>query len=411
MSEGILKAGFDIVYSNDVNEQVITTYTTRHERLGYRQGENTYFECEDIRKLKGVDIIEKIKGLEKYKKIGDIQIDAIFGGPPCQGFSRAGKRDSNDPRNMLFKEYIRIVSEIQPNYLVMENVEGMLTMKLYDFESLDGSVYKGGVNVINLLKSEFERIHYQYLEPRILTASDYGVPQKRKRLILLGYKEGVVQPEYPEKEEHLVTVKEAFEGLYDNHVKSLYAQERSKNLINKKDIKNTETSKHDVVIQERFSLFKEGESQRQTRNRIEQEGIDLSKKPHLVNLLKEKVFSGWTEKEIIAEMKKPNRKTEEANVLLTKKNSRTRLSNNDVSPTILTTSDDYIHPTENRSLTVREMARLQSFDDDFEFFGKRTTGGHLRKKETPQMTQVGNAVPPILAEKIARKIIEAIQAN
>ncbi|HDR4556461.1 hypothetical protein CN479_23140 [Bacillus thuringiensis] len=94
--------------------------------------------------------------------------------------------------------------------------------------------------------------------------------------------------------------------------------------------------------------------------------------------------------------------------LLTRKNSRIRLNRNSVSPTMLTLLDDFITSLENRILTVREMARLQSFDNSFEFQGKRTTGGHLRKEEVPQYTQVGNAVPPLFARAIALEIRRAL---
>lgn len=97
--------------------------------------------------------------------------------------------------------------------------------------------------------------------------------------------------------------------------------------------------------------------------------------------------------------------------ILTRKSIRTRLNPDSVSPTIVTLPDDFIHPYFDRVLTVREMARIQSFDDSFEFLGKRTTGGDKRSQETPQFTQVGNAVPPLLARAVALKVREAIEAN
>ncbi|EAD4117154.1 DNA cytosine methyltransferase, partial [Listeria monocytogenes] len=100
-----------------------------------------------------------------------------------------------------------------------------------------------------------------------------------------------------------------------------------------------------------------------------------------------------------------------ANALFTKKGIRTRLDSNNISPTVVTLPDDYIHPYFNRILTVREMARLQSFDDSFEFLGKRTTGGDKRAIETPQYTQVGNAVPPLLARAVAKEVAIAIEEN
>ena len=107
--------------------------------------------------------------------------------------------------------------------------------------------------------------------------------------------------------------------------------------------------------------------------------------------------------ETIKLFKKKPLKPELVNILLTKKNVRTRLSGTKPSPTVVTIADDYIHPIENRTFSVRELARLQSFDDSFEFLGRRI--------EVPQYTQVGNAVPPLLAKAIALEIFKAISSN
>ena len=111
----------------------------------------------------------------------------------------------------------------------------------------------------------------------------------------------------------------------------------------------------------------------------------------------------------IEKFKNSDVSAEEIDKLLTKKSIRTRLDRNNPSATVLTIPDDYISPFEDRSFTVREMARLQSFDDSFEFLGKRTTGGKKRRIEVPQYTQVGNAVPPLLAKAIALEILKVIK--
>src|SRR5665647_1850791 len=124
MSEGIIQAGFHILFSSDINIDVEKTYVNRHKQLGLIQGENTYYHRGDIRNLNGDFILNCISNLKMFQS-GEFslpnKIDAIFGGPPCQGFSRAGKRDKNDPRNVLFKEYLRVISEIMPRYVIMEN--------------------------------------------------------------------------------------------------------------------------------------------------------------------------------------------------------------------------------------------------------------------------------------------------
>ena len=106
-SEGLIQAGFHILFSSDISDMVEATYMHRHEQLGLIQGKNTWFERSDIRNLTGEIIRERICSLTEIEKMPNI--DLIIGGPSCQGFSRAGRRDKHDPRNMLFGEYVRVV--------------------------------------------------------------------------------------------------------------------------------------------------------------------------------------------------------------------------------------------------------------------------------------------------------------
>ena len=124
-SEGLIQAGFEILFSSDISPMVQKTYMHRHEQLGLIQGENTWFECADIRNLTGEQIWRHIRELKCFndgQHTPPKDIDLIIGGPSCQGFSRAGRRNINDPRNMLFGEYVRVISEIKPKYIVLENV-------------------------------------------------------------------------------------------------------------------------------------------------------------------------------------------------------------------------------------------------------------------------------------------------
>ena len=141
---------------------------------------------------------------------------------------------------------------------------------------------------------------------------------------------------------------------------------------------------------------------------LQNKGISLKNKPHLLKLLLQKYSHKYTEDDILKIFKNCKSTDEMINILLTKKNNRIKLDYHKSSPTVLTLPDDFISPFENRILTVREMARLQSFDDSFIFLGKRTTGGNRRKFEVPQYTQVGNAVPPLLARSIANEIMKAL---
>lgn len=428
MSEGLIQAGFNILFSNDINVDVEKTYVNRHEQLGLVQNYNTYFHRADIRQVTGEFVWGKIKELEIFRDhlvAAPKEIDAIFGGPPCQGFSRAGKRDPNDLRNLLFKEYLRVVKEINPRYVVMENVVGFMDTRFWGFEGVTGHRYDDGSLAPDILRNEFELIGYITLEPQILDASNYGVPQKRKRAIFMAYREGETGLSYPDPtndDTNKVTVIDAVGDLIMdkelkakiNPVHNTYQLEsingRTRNINNENIFSketNLEVSKHRGLITERFSLFREGEDGSAVRRRILKEGIDIREKTELLAHCVKNL--GLKEVEIIRRFSIGNVTNKVLDVLLTKKSIRTRLDRGKSSLTVVTLPDDYISPFEDRIFSVREMARLQSFDDSFCFLGKRTTGGSRRKVDVPQYTQVGNAVPPLLARAIALEIRKALE--
>jgi DNA (cytosine-5)-methyltransferase 1 len=504
-SEGIIQAGFHIVFSSDRSIHVKETYENRHKQLGLIQGENTHFELADIRDLTGDKIFSCINKLKLFYKKPLTEIDAIFGGPPCQGFSKAGKRDKDDPRNMLFREYIRIISEVGPKYVVMENVDGIMSMELNeDFDSVSGKKYPNHSLVPDVLQSELEYLGYHVEKPKLLNASDYGVPQRRVRAIFIASRKDMVQASYPEPKtkeiKDKITVEDAIGDLYSEGNPSKYALKlrkgRTPHFKNRKPVSNLngilnhEMSTHSTVIQERFSLFGQGESTKHVIEKLRINGLEIVDYPALfnelvfnankeqnieelkliihsvnpnaflsmsekakdkrINSLSKKIMKNWLI-EIKPEDKKIKEISKDTNLtpnefyevfveckekwnrvytreqirnifknqyleisdklvdsLLTKKDSRIRLDSKSTAPTMLTLPDDFIHPFLDRILTVREMARIQGFDDSFQFLGKRTTGGDKRKDEVPQYTQVGNAVPPLLAFAIASEIKKAL---
>lgn len=424
-SEGLIQAGFHILFSSDISDMVELTYRNRHEQLGLIQGKNTWFERSDIRDLTGERIKNCISSLEIFQNKEMPEIDLMIGGPSCQGFSRAGRRDKSDPRNMLFGEYVRVINEIKPKYIVLENVEGFVDMQFLGYKGITGIEYPDGTITPDILTSELNEIGYKTLKPRILNAADYGVPQKRNRIIFIGYRDGLVAPKYPEPtvtQDNYLTLKDAIGDLIlDSEIRKKencnLTQYQIESIngrtpgIDGKPIParkkmNTELPKQTDVVRERFSLFKEGESGSIIKKRILNEGIDISSKPALISLCCDK-FS-MIEREVIELFKNKKATIEQIEVLLTKKNIRQRWSSTQPSATVVTIADDYISPWESRTFSVREMARCQSFDDSFEFLGKRTTGGLKRRVEVPQYTQVGNAVPPLLAKAIALEIMKVL---
>lgn len=430
-SEGLIQAGFHILFSSDISEMVEVTYRHRHEQLGLIQGKNTWFERADIRNLTGEDIRNHIANLEIFKGKEIPDIDLMIGGPSCQGFSRAGRRDKSDPRNMLFGEYVRVVNEVRPKYIVLENVEGFVDMQFIGYKGLDlpneeGPIYPDGSVTPDLLTAELSRIGYHTLKPRILNAADYGVPQRRNRIIFMGYREDMIPPEYPQptvKPEDHLTLLDAIGDLItdakirkknNKHLSQFQIDSRNgrtpgidgKPIPAPKEIMNNELPSSSTLVAERFSLFLQGESGSMLKKRVMEQGIDISDKPELIKLCCEKL--GKTENEVISLFKSKKATVNEVEVLLTKKNIRQRFDPEQPSATVVSIADDYISPWEARTFSVREMARCQSFDDSFEFMGKRTTGGLRRRVEVPQYTQVGNAVPPLLAKAIAEEIIKVL---
>ena len=425
-SEGLIQAGFHILFSSDISPMAGKTYQHRHKQLGLIQGKNTWFECADIRNLTGACIWERIRGLEMFAGKDVPEIDLMIGGPSCQGFSRAGRRDKKDPRNLLFGEYVRVINDIRPKYIILENVVGFVDMQFMDYEGITGIKYPDGSVTPDILCSELKEIGYDTLPLQILDAADYGVPQRRKRVIFLGYRRGLTPPKYPEPttpEPHHISLYEAISDLItDPDIKMSVCQDPSQfqkdsyngrtPAIDGKPIvadgqKNMELPRSMDLIKERFSLFEQGETGTNLRKRVQEKGIDLTNTPNLVAMCSEKME--MTAQEVIDLFKAGTTDTEKLDILLTKKNIRQRWDANAPAATVVTIADDYISPWENRTFSVREMARCQSFDDSFEFLGKRTTGGLLRRVEVPQYTQVGNAVPPLLARAVAMEIVKVLE--
>lgn len=160
MSEGFIMEGFELVAANEIEKNYFETYCFNHAQ--YANPDN--FILGDITLP---DVKQKIINASRTKKIG-----VVVGGPPCQGFSTAGWRDPNDNRNQLFKDFVEIVKTIEPEFFVLENVLGILSMR-------------GGDAVKEIIES-FTEIGYHVNEPIRFNAEDFGVPQKRKRVVIIG---------------------------------------------------------------------------------------------------------------------------------------------------------------------------------------------------------------------------------
>lgn len=354
LSYGFELAGFKVVAAVDNDPVVCETYRLQNPEIP--------LISEDIQAISG----------RRLKRISGGQVDLIIGGPSCQGFSTHGKRDPNDPRNFLFKQFVRIVNEVRPSWVVMENVKGLLT-------------YNGGWYRKEIHK-DFENIGYR-IESNVLHAVDYGVPQLRERLFFVATRTSRkitfprpthCRPEVSQltKLKPYVTVQDALGDLPD--------------LGDEGEMKQ-------------YSSLAQTNFQRYARRWA----------PQVLSLHRAKRVSDFAMKIIkyvqqgngirsLPEHRLPPRfkKMRKISNGSLRKDCTTlyyRLNRDKPSYTITcyftnVSSGPFVHPSQNRAITPREAARLQSFPDHYKFSNRQV------------QRQIGNAVPPLLARAVAREV-------
>ena len=324
------------------------------------------------------------------------RIDLIAGGPPCQGFSSAGKRNKNDPRNQLTEEYIRIVEIVQPKYLLLENVRGFT--KAFEEQQ---AAYSD--RVADRLAKVGK--HGYVIYSSMLNAADFGIPQPRSRFIMIAMQRDISQSSRNNPFEKLISKIPKFrsERGFNNHDIGV-AEAISDLEIRRQKLKVSVDNAH-------FKQIKYTGHRRITDyQRYMRRDVAADYEPNSLRLANhtQKVANRF--RRILKEcprgvtISKINREK-----FGLKKQCFTPLHPSELARTVTTLPDDMIHYKEPRILTVRENARLQSFPDWFEFHGKYTTGGHRRRVECPRYTQVGNAVPPLMAEAIGEVLLEWIE--
>jgi len=336
---GFENAGFKQIFSADFDSAVAKTHRNYHKDVPFVEGD-----------LSSKNIFEEIK-----KNFSGQEIDVIVGGPPCQGFSIFGKRrfvhskDYNphdDARNKLIFTYLKYVDLFKPKWFMIENVPGLV--------SLDDGWF------IKELIKDIEKLGYKNHDYRVINTADYGVPQKRKRFILLANRTGNIIPwpkpkyyEIPEDWQYPYrSISEVLTGLDTN-------QSQNK-------LYNHAPMKHAPDVVERFSYIKEG-------HKLNPE--DLPKK---------------------LQLSRTGKKIESFSKVFF------RLNRNLPSPTLVPGHSAFpIHPWLDRQITTREAARIQTFPDEIEFLGNAGE----------QCKQVGNAFPPMAAETFANAIAKAISNN
>lgn len=349
-SKGFENAGFEIGLGLDSWKDATITYKYNFP--------NAIALNEDITKITGASLLNAIGANSPD------EIDVIIGGPPCQGFSLSGKRMIDDPRNQLYKSFVEIVAEIKPKVFIMENVPGLVRL------------FKGRVKeeVIH----DFSDLGYD-VNMQLLSADDFGVPQQRKRVFFVGLNKqkisGGTTFEFPTKTHGndpslnpFITCEDAISDL--NFVPD------------------------DIALPDSIPYEINPQSAYQELMRIGSESV-LN---HSITLHKDqtkKIISMVPDGGNYKNLPEDLWSTRKVNIAWTRMNSKKPCF------TIDTGHNHHFHYSENRVPSVRESARIQSFPDTFKFIGIKTS----------QLKQVGNAVPPILAEALAIKIKELVEVE
>lgn len=340
-SKGFEEAGYNIRFGVDMWKDAIVTY---HHNFSHATVLN-----EDITKINGQDIL-------KLTKMQKEEVDVIIGGPPCQGFSVSGKRMIDDERNKLYKSYVRIVSELTPKVFVMENVPGLVRL------------FKGKVG--EQVIEDFSAIGYD-VQCKILSAENYGVPQQRKRVFFVGVRNDLTA-----------------KGVVYNYPVAFMGNETSVAAWTTKDaISDLDFIPDDRVIGDNIPYEIEPQNEYQRKMREGSKSI-LNHTVTLHNERTKKIIAMVPDGGNYKDLPKELQDTRKVHIAWTRMDSRKPCF------TIDTGHNHHFHYKENRVPTVRESARIQSFPDNFEFIGIKTS----------QLKQVGNAVPPLLSKAIGESI-------
>ena len=377
LSLGLYQAGWEGLFAIEKNAFAFET-------LKYNLIDNkNHFNWPDWLPQTEHDINEVLTHYPEQLKSLRGKVDLVAGGPPCQGFSMAGKRVEEDVRNQLVFSYIKFIELVQPKMILFENVKGFT----YAFDKNKKECAEPySLKVIRGLKE----LGYN-VKDQVIDFSQFGVPQRRKRFILVGARKEIGSPEN-------------FENLLMENRDNFLSQKGLKPTVTLKEaISDLLRSNGEVPSPDRKGFYS-GKYGNKKLTAYEKLMRGDYPKTHEIadshSFAKHKPEKMGCYKRLLAEYpqrgKRIDGKAREPWGIMQR--GITVLDPNAVSPTITGHPDDYLHYCEPRIMTVRECARIQSFPDWYEIKKKYTTGGKMRKVEVPRYTQVGNAIPPLFAE-------------
>jgi len=334
LSRGFFDAGYNVVLGVDINEPALKTFKENHGNTEVMQLD--LFDHDNVDKI--VDFIKKKK----------IKLDVLIGGPPCQGFSVAGPRDMNDKRNSLYSAMVELSKRLEPQAVLLENVPGMIHIN-------------NGIGA-KRIEQDFKDIGYTMVS-ELLYAPDFGIPQIRKRVFFVGIKNKEDKFTFPKptfKKEAYISCEQAINDLPE--LINIYGEEEQDYLLPPQN--------------------KYQEKMRQNSQKVYN---------HIGTIHSEKTVKMIA---LVPEGKNYRALPDEYRKLYKYHEALTRYHGKKPSLTVNTGHRSHFHYKHNRIPTVRESARLQSFPDDFIFYGNKSQ----------QYEQVGNAVPPILGFAIANQL-------
>ena len=389
LSLGLEQAGFYPLYVNEINKDALETYLINREK-DHPHLRNPNFHSQDIKNCINNKFFRNLKSNLK-KEFGSSDVDVVCGGPPCQGFSGIGIRRSYSvdkeqlPSNHLYQDMAYFVYKMKPKIFLFENVEGLLSAK-WNKDGQKGEIFQDVLNTFQNLKG-------YTVKYKLIHAKDYGVPQNRPRILLVGIKNSINKI----KSDDMDAVKCGF--LPDIIGGYPHLEEVFSDIIDKKFEYGGETTNYQsepkTIWQEEMRTKPSGELMGKGHSMTEQEYSNHNPRTQA------KFQAMINNRGVIPEEFKTKKFAQR---LLPKK-----WGNKGPSITITSLADDFVHYAQARTPTVRECARIQTFPDWYKFAGKRTTGGIRRAgnprenifdREVPKYTQIGNAVPVKLGKEI-----------